>query len=40
MFKYSSLLIRAIALTEIPSQGQTIKNAIYSSLNLDSNEVK
>ncbi|MFH7000867.1 hypothetical protein [Flavobacterium bizetiae] len=40
MFKYSLVLIMTIALTEIPSQGQTIKNAIYSSLNSDSNEVK
>ncbi|MFQ6601413.1 hypothetical protein [Flavobacterium sp. C3NV] len=40
MFTYSLILIMAIALTGIPSQGQTIKNAIYSSLNPESNETK
>ncbi|WP_255552160.1 hypothetical protein [Flavobacterium sp. CSZ] len=40
MFTYSLVLIMAIALTRIPSQGQAIKNAIYSSLNSKSNEAK
>ncbi|WP_255700762.1 hypothetical protein [Flavobacterium piscisymbiosum] len=40
MFTYSLVLIMAITLTGIPSQGQIIKNAIYSSLNSDSNETK
>jgi hypothetical protein len=40
MFTYSLVLIMAISVTRIPSQGQAIKNAIYSYLNSESNETK
>jgi len=40
MLKYTFTLIMAVTLTGIPIQGQAIKNAIYSSLNPESNEIK